>query len=61
MAWMALGELFAILFGLALMWYFLVYRDPVTGKHGRGLTGRPRQSGDEATGPGRGAGDPPPP
>ena len=42
MAWMALGELFAILIGLALIWYFLIYRDPVTGRHGRGLTGKPR-------------------
>ncbi|MBO0663137.1 hypothetical protein LQ948_10080 [Jiella sp. MQZ9-1] len=46
MAWMALGELFAILFGLLAGWYFLVYRDPVTGKHGRSLTGRPPPSAD---------------
>ena len=51
MAWMALGELFAILFGLVLGWYFLVYRDPVTGKHGRGITGRPREpEGDARSG-----------
>ena len=43
MAWMALGELFAVLGGLVAGWYFLVYRDPVTGKHGRGITGRPRE------------------
>ena len=51
MTWMALGELFAICFGLALGWYFLVYRDPVTGKHGRGITGRPRgPEGDARSG-----------
>ncbi|MBP0618118.1 hypothetical protein [Jiella mangrovi] len=48
MNWMALGELFAVLVGLLAGWYFLVYRDPVTGKHGRGITGRPREP-DDAT------------
>ena len=48
MAWMALGELFAILFGLALIWSFLIYRDPVTGRRARGLMGRPKEPADEA-------------
>ncbi|NDW04805.1 hypothetical protein [Jiella pacifica] len=50
MAWMALGELFAILFGLALGWFFLIYRDPVTGEFGRGISGRPRVPKDEGEG-----------
>ncbi|TFF24893.1 hypothetical protein E3C22_05760 [Jiella endophytica] len=56
--WLALGELVAVLLGLAAGWYFLVYRDPVTGRHGRGITGLPRESGEGET---RGAdGDEPP-
>ncbi len=47
MAWMAIGELGAVLFGLVAGWYFLVYRDPVTGRHGRGFTGRPREPGED--------------
>ena len=56
MAWLALGELFAILFGLALGWFFLIYRDPVTGKLGRGISGRPRVPEGEGDGD---AGKPP--
>ena len=50
MAWMAIGELIAVLLGVAAGWYFLVYRDPVTGRHGRGITGLPREGGGEGEG-----------
>ncbi|MCE7026518.1 hypothetical protein [Jiella avicenniae] len=47
MAWMAIGELCAVLFGIVAGWYFLVYRDPATGRHGRGSAGPPREQDDE--------------